>query len=106
MPFGIKQDDRLSHIYIIGKTGVGKSSLIETLARQDLEAGRGFALIDPHGDLAERVAANAMDSKPDRIAYLNASDAAQQSLPKRNILLCSRPPRREAMRPPACCDWA
>lgn len=53
--FGIKQHDRLSHIYIIGKTGTGKSTLIETMARQDLEHGRGFALIDPHGDLAERM---------------------------------------------------
>ena len=53
--FGIRQADRLSHIYVIGKTGVGKSTLLEALARQDLEAGRGFCLIDPHGDLAERM---------------------------------------------------
>lgn len=53
--FGIKQSDRLSHMYVIGKTGVGKSTLLETLARQDLEHGRGFCLIDPHGDLAERM---------------------------------------------------
>src|SRR6201996_8294885 len=72
--FGIKQTDRLSHIYIIGKTGVGKSTLIETLAKQDLEAGRGFALIDPHGDLVERVASVA--GSGGRIAYLNAPDGA------------------------------
>ena len=53
--FGIRQADRLSHVYVIGKTGVGKSTLLEVLARQDLTAGRGFALIDPHGDLAERL---------------------------------------------------
>ncbi len=53
--FGIKQADRLSHVYMLGKTGVGKSALMETLARQDLVAGRGFALVDPHGDLVERV---------------------------------------------------
>ena len=53
--FGIRQADRLSHVYAIGKTGVGKSTLLEALARQDLEAGRGFCLIDPHGDLAERM---------------------------------------------------
>ncbi|MEJ1967794.1 MAG: DUF87 domain-containing protein [Rhizomicrobium sp.] len=74
-PFGIKQADRLSHIYIIGKTGVGKSTLIETLAKQDLETGRGFALIDPHGDLVERIAGCAKGG--DRIAYLNAPDRAQ-----------------------------
>ena len=53
--FGIRQADRLSHVYAVGKTGVGKSTLLEALARQDLEASRGFCLIDPHGDLAERM---------------------------------------------------
>ncbi|HJT42106.1 MAG TPA: type IV secretion system DNA-binding domain-containing protein [Rhizomicrobium sp.] len=77
IPFGIRQADRLSHIYIIGKTGVGKSTLIETLARQDLKAGRGFALIDPHGDLVERVAEQASMEEQKQIAYLNAPDGAQ-----------------------------
>ena len=54
--FGIRQADRLSHVYIIGKTGTGKSTLLETLVRQDIEQGRGAALLDPHGDLVERVA--------------------------------------------------
>ena len=49
--FGIKQADRRSHMYILGKTGTGKSSLLETLIRQDIVAGRGLALLDPHGDL-------------------------------------------------------
>src|SRR5471032_3193389 len=75
--FGIGQADRLSHVYIIGKTGVGKSTLLETLARQDLEAGRGFALIDPHGDLVERVARDAAAVGHTRVAYLNAPDSAQ-----------------------------
>ena len=75
--FGIRQADRLSHMYIIGKTGVGKSTLIETLARQDLEAGRGFALIDPHGDLVERIAQDAAVEEPGRVSYLNAPDGAQ-----------------------------
>lgn len=75
--FGIKQPDRLSHVYIVGKTGTGKSTLIETLARQDLEAGRGFALIDPHGDLVERVAKTVSGDVRERVAYLNAPDAAQ-----------------------------
>ena len=50
VPFGIKQSDRLSHVYAIGKTGVGKTTLLETLISQDIQAGRGCALIDPHGD--------------------------------------------------------
>lgn len=74
--FGIRQTDRLSHMYVIGKTGVGKSTLIETLARQDLEAGRGFALIDPHGDLVERIARDACTEEPERVVYLNAPDGA------------------------------
>ena len=55
--FGIKDEDRLLHLYIIGKTGTGKSTLLENMALQDLERGNGFALIDPHGDLVGRIAA-------------------------------------------------
>ncbi|HEY1614671.1 MAG TPA: TraM recognition domain-containing protein [Rhizomicrobium sp.] len=69
--------DRLSHVYIVGKTGVGKSALIETLALQDLKQGRGFALIDPHGDLVERVASAVPPQGPERIVYLNAPDRSQ-----------------------------
>ncbi|MDQ7842080.1 MAG: DUF87 domain-containing protein [bacterium] len=74
---GIAQTDRLSHMYIIGKTGVGKSTLLEILLRQDIVAGRGFALIDPHGDLAERIWAWTPDALKDRITYLNAPDPTQ-----------------------------
>lgn len=74
---GIAQADRLSHMYIVGKTGVGKSTLLEILLRQDIVAGRGFALIDPHGDLAERVWAWTPDALRDRITYLNAPDPTQ-----------------------------
>src|SRR5665213_423311 len=75
--FGIKQADRLSHIYVIGKTGVGKSTLLEVLARQDLAAGRGFALVDPHGDLAERIRLVAEPKLADRLVYLDAADLTQ-----------------------------
>lgn len=74
---GIAQADRLSHMYIVGKTGVGKSTLLEILLRQDIVAGRGFALIDPHGDLAERVWAWTPHALRDRITYLNAPDPTQ-----------------------------
>ncbi|MFN3858792.1 MAG: type IV secretory system conjugative DNA transfer family protein [Caulobacter sp.] len=77
VPFGIRQHDRLLHTYIIGKTGVGKSTLIERLVLQDLAAGRGFALIDPHGDLADRIWGKANDAHRDRISYLNAPDPKQ-----------------------------
>jgi len=75
--FGIKQADRLSHVYVIGKTGVGKSSLLETLAGQDVAAGRGLALIDPHGDLVEHIAATLPPEAAERVIYLNAPDPRQ-----------------------------
>ena len=53
--FGIKLPDRLLHMYIVGQTGTGKSTLLGNLAQQDAMAGNGFCLIDPHGDLAERL---------------------------------------------------
>lgn len=74
--FGIKQADRLSHIYIIGKTGTGKSTLLGNLAQQDLDGGRGFCLIDPHGDLAERMR-NAADASGRPFIYLDAADPNQ-----------------------------
>jgi type IV secretory pathway TraG/TraD family ATPase VirD4 len=75
--FGIKDDDRFLHVYVIGKTGTGKSTLIETMALQDLERGNGFALIDPHGDLVARVAARISASHRDRVIYLDATDPTQ-----------------------------
>jgi type IV secretory pathway TraG/TraD family ATPase VirD4 len=75
--FGIKDEDRFLHIYVIGKTGTGKSTLIETMALQDLERGNGVALIDPHGDLVARVAARIPASHRDKVIYLDATDPAQ-----------------------------
>ena len=51
--FGIKAKDRTKHIYVIGKTGMGKSTLLENMAVQDIQGGEGFAFIDPHGKTAE-----------------------------------------------------
>jgi type IV secretory pathway TraG/TraD family ATPase VirD4 len=75
--FGIKDEDRFSHVYIIGKTGTGKSTLLERMALQDLERGKGFALIDPHGDLVERIASRIPQSRQSDVIYLNASDPSQ-----------------------------
>lgn len=77
VPFGIRQADRLLHTYVVGKTGVGKSTLLERLALQDLAEGRGFALLDPHGDLVERVWQSASSEERERLRYLNAPDPAQ-----------------------------
>ncbi len=51
--FGIRPDDRRRHMYIVGKTGMGKSTLLENMIFSDIQSGKGVAVIDPHGDLAE-----------------------------------------------------
>ena len=51
--FGIKPDDRRRHMYVVGSTGMGKSEFLKIMAIQDIEAGRGVAFIDPHGDSAD-----------------------------------------------------
>jgi len=53
--FGIKQDDRSKHMYVIGKSGMGKSTLLENMAVQDIQAGEGLCFIDPHGETAEKL---------------------------------------------------
>jgi DNA helicase HerA-like ATPase len=75
--FGIKREDRFSHVYIIGKTGTGKSTLLETMALEDLALGNGFALIDPHGDLVERVASQVPQCRRGEVIYFNVPDPAQ-----------------------------
>src|SRR5882724_107604 len=75
--FGIRNEDRFSHLFILGKTGTGKSTLIETMALQDMARGAGFALIDPHGDLVERIAARIPQSRASDVIYLDAADPAQ-----------------------------
>ena len=52
--FGIKSRDRTRHMYVIGKSGVGKSTLLENMAIQDIQDGQGLAILDPHGSFAEK----------------------------------------------------
>ena len=72
--FGIKEKNRRGHMYIIGKTGTGKSTLIENMVVSDIKAGSGFALIDPHGDLAEDVLHFIPKRRIDDVIYFNPSD--------------------------------
>src|SRR5262249_30560122 len=65
------------HMYVIGKTGTGKSTLLQTLAVQDIEPGRGMMLIDPHGDLAERIVASIPPHRRDDVIYFNVPDPNQ-----------------------------
>lgn len=74
IPFGIRKADRRSHMYVIGKTGTGKSTLLKTLVLQDVEAGEGLALFDPHGDLAEEVVPLVPTSRRSDLIYLNVPD--------------------------------
>lgn len=73
-PFGIKQPDRLMHTYMIGKTGTGKSTLIEAMIVQDIDAGRGCCLIDPHGDLVEKVERGIPGHRKKDVVYFNVPD--------------------------------
>jgi len=73
--FGIRRADRRAHMYVIGKTGTGKSTLLETLIRQDIEAGEGIALLDPHGDIVERIVSRVPERRRDDVIYFNVPDA-------------------------------
>jgi predicted ATPase len=53
--FGIKDDYRARHVYVIGKTGMGKSTMLENMAVQDIQNGHGMCFIDPHGSTAEKL---------------------------------------------------
>jgi hypothetical protein len=73
-PFGIKRDDRRRHMYVIGKTGMGKSTLLEHMIAQDLRGGEGLALVDPHGDLVERILRFVPRRRMNDVVYVNPSD--------------------------------
>ncbi|MGH7485211.1 MAG: type IV secretory system conjugative DNA transfer family protein, partial [bacterium] len=64
-------------MYIVGKTGTGKSTLLATLMHGDLYARNGFALLDPHGDLVEQVRAAVPPEASERLVYLNVPDASR-----------------------------
>jgi DNA helicase HerA-like ATPase len=72
--FGIKQADRLMHTYMIGKTGTGKSTCLETMILQDIQSGIGCCLLDPHGDLVEKVVKAIPDSRKVDLIYFNFPD--------------------------------
>lgn len=71
---GIKQVDRRRHIYIVGKTGMGKSTLLENMILSDIQAGRGVAVVDPHGDLAEHILAHIPAQRTNDVVIFDPSD--------------------------------
>ncbi len=70
----MKNDDRFRHFYIIGQTGTGKSSIIQIMARQDFNNGKGVAIIDPHGSLIEDLMPFIPRSRADDVIYFNPAD--------------------------------
>lgn len=72
--FGIKRDDRRRHMYVIGKTGMGKTTLLENMIISDISAGNGLAVVDPHGDLAEEILNFIPPSRINDVIYFNPAD--------------------------------
>jgi hypothetical protein len=91
--FGIKDVDRRRHLWAIGKTGTGKSTLIANMAIDDMKKGRGVAIIDPHGDLSDIILDYVPASRLNDVIYFNPAD---RDRPVRlNILEVKNPVQRE-----------
>jgi len=72
--FGIKAKDRLSHMYVLGKTGTGKTTLLKNMIISDIQNGNGLAVIDPHGDLSESLLDFIPRERIKDTIYLNPAD--------------------------------
>jgi CxxC-x17-CxxC domain-containing protein len=72
--FGIKTDDRRRHVYVIGKTGMGKTNMIQNMAIQDIQNGHGLAFVDPHGEAAEALLDFIPSSRANDVVYFNPAD--------------------------------
>jgi hypothetical protein len=76
-PIYISDEDRRRHMYIIGKTGTGKSQLLEEMIVQDIRAGKGVAVVDPHGDLIDGVLSRIPPERAEDVIYFDPSDTAR-----------------------------
>src|SRR5580704_18160535 len=74
-PVTLDSEERRRHLYLVGQTGTGQSTVLLNLIRQDLIAGEGLALLDPHGDLAEAVLAHIPRARTNDLVYINPADA-------------------------------
>ena len=72
--FGIKTDDRRRHVYVIGKTGMGKTAMIQNMAVQDIQNGKGVGFVDPHGEAAEALLDFIPPERVNDVIYLNPAD--------------------------------
>ena len=91
--FGIKRKDRDRHVYIIGKTGTGKSTLIANMAIEDIRKGEGVAVVDPHGDLIQILLQYIPKKRINDVCYFNPADP-EYSYPL-NPLEVTNPSQRE-----------
>jgi len=73
----MSEEDRRRHLYIIGQTGTGKSTLMKALLRQDVENGKGICLIDPHGEFAEFVLSIIPKERAEDVIYFDPGDIAR-----------------------------
>jgi len=71
---GIKVDDRRRHIYTVGKTGMGKTAMLENMIIQDIKNGNGVGVIDPHGELAEKILDLIPSNRINDVVYVNPAD--------------------------------
>ncbi len=76
-PVFMSLDDRRRHMYIIGKTGTGKSEFLKDMIMQDIRAGHGVALIDPHGDLVEDILPMIPPQRAEEVILFDPSDTAR-----------------------------
>jgi DNA helicase HerA-like ATPase len=74
VPVGIFDEDRLRHVYVIGKTGTGKSKFLTSLMIDDLKQGKGIGVIDPHGDLIEDIMAHIPKSRKKDVIIFDPTD--------------------------------
>ncbi|MGC9046570.1 MAG: type IV secretion system DNA-binding domain-containing protein [Minisyncoccia bacterium] len=72
--FGIKKKDRRQHMYVIGKTGTGKTALLHNLVVQDIANGEGLCIIDPHGEFAEEILQKIPEERMNDVIYFNPAD--------------------------------
>ena len=72
--FGIREDDRRRHMYLIGRTGVGKTNTMQNMVIDDMKAGRGIAVVDPHGDFIEYILNFIPDNRVDDVVLFDPSD--------------------------------
>ncbi|MFH1193619.1 MAG: type IV secretion system DNA-binding domain-containing protein [bacterium] len=72
--FGIKTDDRRRHVYILGKTGMGKTTMIENMILEDIYAGHGVGFVDPHGDSSDKILNYIPSHRVNDVVYFNPAD--------------------------------